>query len=202
MEYKLSKLFDECAFKGNWTTIKNVDFKFKEHNDILEIYFMGSYQLSDWFFNFLFKKKLYKQFRVHKGFYKEYSIIRSIVLDKCYSKEYKRIVIIGYSLGGALCQLALEDILYHFPKLDVIGYAFETPRCLKVPNEYKYMWNNLLTTECNYDLVCHVPPKIFGFNDLGTKIKISGDTTIIQNKLPKCIKSHFAECVLDGLHKI
>lgn len=198
----MKTLFENCAYKGGWTTINDVDFKFIENDDKLEIYFMGSYQLKDWVLNFLFTKKLYKQFRVHRGFYKAYSQVRNLILDKIYNNEYKKIIVVGYSHGGALCQLCLEDLVYHFPTIDIIGYAFETPRCLKVPKQYRYMWNNLITTECNNDIVCHCPPKLFGYDELGTKIQLMGDVNLVQNNLPNFIKSHYPNVVLDGLKKI
>lgn len=201
-EYMLKELFYECAYKGGWTTINNVDFKFIEHDETLEIYFQGSYQWQDWVFNFLFAKRVYKMYKVHRGFYYCYSQVRSIILDKCYSKPYKKIIIVGYSHGGSLCQLALEDILWHFPSLDIKGYAFESPRCLKVPKKYKSLWGNLTRIVDGCDIVCHCPPKLFGFDDLGTAIKIKGDTKLVDKwYLPRFIKYHYPQVVMNGLEK-
>lgn len=200
----LKELFNECAYKGGWTTINNVDFKFIEHEDILEIYFQGSYQWQDWFFNFLFTKKVYKMFKVHRGFYHCYMQVRSTILDKIYNSDnkYKKIVLVGYSHGSALCQLALEDILWHFPTMKIVGYAFESPRCLKVKKEHRHLWNGLIRIVNGNDIVCHLPPRIFGFSDLGNEIKIKGDTSLVDKCLPKCIKSHYPNVVMNGLEKL
>lgn len=197
----LKELFYECAFKGGWTTVNNVDFKFIENDDTLQIYFMGSYQASDWFFNFLFAKKVYKMFKVHRGFYHCYSQVRSTILDKCYSKNYKEIIVIGYSHGSALATLLHEDLIYHFSKTKITTYAFESPRVLKVKKKYRNLWQDLTRIENGADIVCHVPPKLFGYTDLGKKIKIKGDVKLVDNNLPCCIKYHFPSCVLDGIEK-
>ena len=199
----LTELFIEVAYKGDWQTINSVDYKFIEHGDTLEIYFMGSYQFSDWWFNFDFKEKVYNQFKVHRGFLRCYNQVRSIILDKIYSRNYKSVIVVGYSHGSALCTLAIEDIKYHFPNIYLKGYAFESPRCVKVPKELRYKWNDLVVIRNGTDLVTHLPPKLFGYDDVGTMLNIKGDTKLIDKwYLPKCIKYHFQQCVLDGLNKL
>lgn len=199
---ELYNLFYECAYKGGWTTINDVDFKFIEKKDILEIHFMGSKQTTDWIRNFLFTKKIYKEFRVHRGFFNAYSEVRNIILDKVYnlySHELK-IVVVGYSHGGALCTLCLEDLVYHFPQLEIKGYAFESPRCVKAPKKIRERWKNLIVICNGCDIVTHCPPKFLGYNDLGTMLKIKGDTKLVDKwYLPCFIKYHYPQCVLDGL---
>lgn len=199
----MKNLFYKCAYEIEYETVgDDVNYAFVEEKDTLYIYFQASSSLTDWVLNFLFKKKLYGMFKVHRGFLHAYSQVRNIVLDKVYSKKYKSVVIVGYSHGGSLTQLALEDIVFHFPNINAYAYAFESPRCLKVPKSKRYLWANLKTIRNNNDLITHLPPKLFGFDDLGTMIKISGDTELVKNRMPKCIKSHYPDCVLDGLHKL
>lgn len=198
----LKELFYKCAYDGDWQVAgKDTDYKFIEENDTLYIFYKGSDSDYDWRMNFTFTQKVYKMFRVHKGFFKEYSDVRNIILDKCYSKDYKKIIFVGYSLGGAICTLCLEDLNYHFKDKEIYGYAFESPRSLKVPKKYRYLWKNLFRIKNNEDLITHLPPKIFGYNDLGKEIKIKGDTSLVKNHLPKCIKSHYPNVVYDGLIK-
>lgn len=199
----LKELFYKCAFEGDWQVAgKDTDYKFVEQNDTLYIFFKGSDSDYDWKTNFTFTQKVYKQFRVHKGFYKEYTDVRNIVLDKCYSKDYKRIIVVGYSLGGAICTLAIEDINYHFPNKEIVGYAFESPRVIKCKKKYKYLWDNLTIIRCNQDIVTHLPPKLFGYSDVGHMLKIKGDTKLVKGWwIPKCIKSHYPQVVLQALEK-
>lgn len=199
----MKDLFYNCAYKVKYKTIGNdVNYAFVETKGVLYIYFQGSSSLTDWVRNFLFTENPYKMFKVHKGFYEAYKEVRNVLLDKAYSKEYKEIIIVGYSHGGALCQIAFEDLKYHFPNIIIKGYAFESPRCLKVPKKYRHLWNGLYVIRNNNDLITHLPPMFLGYNHQGEMIKINGDTSLVKNHLPKCIKSHYAECVLDGLHNI
>lgn len=200
-------LFHQCAYVidydcvGNSVNYKFVDADYDEHGvaKTLYIYFQGSNSITDWVENFLFTKKVYKEFRVHRGFYYAYSQIRDILLNEVYYNDYTKIIVVGYSHGGALCQLALEDLVYHFPKLDISGVAFETPRCLKVKKKYRDRWKTLITVRDGTDIVTHCPPKIFGYTDLGTMVKVKGDTSKVKKHIPKCVKYHYPQVVEDGL---
>ena len=198
----LQKLFQMCAYEIDYDTIgDSVNYKFIEEDEgeTLYIYFQGSNSISDWVENFLFTKKLYKEFKVHRGFYRAYSQVRDLMLNMVYCHDYKKIIVVGYSHGGALAQLAHEDVVYHFPNLEVKTYAFEAPRCLKVNKRYRERWKNLTMIKNGNDIVTHMPPKIFGYTDLGTTIKIKGDTSLVNKRIPKCVKYHFPQVVLNGI---
>ena len=204
----LKELFENCAYNIEYKQIgDSVNYAFVENNKTLYIYFQGSNSITDWVRNFLFTKKVYKQFCVHRGFYTAYLEARNLLLDKICelddNGDYKwlKIVIIGYSHGGALAQFTHEDAVYHRQDIKdcILTYAFETPRALKVPKKWRYLWKNLTTIRTNNDIVSHCPPKMFGYNDLGTMIKVKGDTSLVDKKLPKCIKSHFPQVVMDAL---
>ena len=207
---KLSKLFQACAYEIEYQTIgNNVNYAFIENkaDKTLFVYFQGSHEKIDWIRNFLFTQKVYKMFRIHKGFYNAYVEARSMLIDKIcecdINGDYKwlKIVIVGYSHGGALAQIFHEEAIYHRNDIkdDIFTYAFESPRCLKVPKKYKHLWANLTTTRCNTDLITHLPPMLFGYDNLGKMLKIKGDVSLVKNHVPYCIKSHFPQCVLNGL---
>lgn len=220
----LQQLFHKCAYEIKYDTIgDSVNYKFIEEDKgkTLFIFFEGSNSITDWVENFMFTHKLYKEFRVHKGFYRAYSQVRDLMLDKAMEEETKyelingglesrkvtrykfnNIIIVGYSHGGALCQLAHEDIVYHLPSVNVHSYAFESPRCLKVSKKYRDRWKDLVVIRNGCDIVTHCPPKIFGYTDLGTMIKIKGDVSLVNKRMPKCIKYHYPQCVEDGLAKV
>lgn len=206
----MKELFKNCAYDIDYKQIgDSVNYAFVEQGKTLYVYFQGSNSITDWVRNFLFTEKVYKMFRVHKGFFSAYSEARNMLLDKIYERDengdYKwlQIIIVGYSHGGALCQLFLEDCVYHRHDIKdcIKGYAFETPRCLKVPKKYRHLWDNLIVIRNGCDLITHLPPAIFGYHHLGTMVKIKGDTKLVENKMPKCIKYHYPQCVLDGLDK-
>ena len=204
MNKTLLELFTNCAYNIHYKQVgDSVNYAFIEQDKrkTLYVYFEGSNSITDWVENFMFTKKVYKEFRVHRGFYRAYSQVRDLLLNRVYDNNYEKIIVIGYSHGGALCQLALEDLVYHFPQLDIHGYAFETPRALKVSKKYKERWKNLTTIRNGNDIVTHCPPKIFGYTDLGTMINIKGDTSLVDSKCPRCVKYHYPQCVIDGLEK-
>lgn len=200
----LQELFHKCAYEIKYDTIgDSVNYKFieQDNGETLYIFFQGSNSITDWVENFFFTKRLYKEFKVHRGFYHAYSQVRDIMLNMIYYHDYKKIIIVGYSHGGALSQLAHEDIVYHFPNISVYTFAFESPRCLKVKKKYRERWKNLTVIRNGSDIVTHMPPKIFGYTDLGTMIKIKGDISLVDKKIPKCVKYHYPQVVEDGLKK-
>ena len=200
--YKLSKLFQLCAYEIVYTNVgDDVSYATKtdKAENTLYIFFQGSSGLEDWKNNFDFKEMAYGLFKVHRGFYRCYYQVRNIILDKIYANNYDKVVVVGYSHGSAIATLCHQDIVYHFPKLDVQTFAFESPRCLKVPKKLRFYWESLTRIKVNQDLITHLPPKIFGFNDVGKELHLKGDTSLVKNHLPKCIKSHYPEVVLNAL---
>lgn len=198
----LLELFNTCLTISYEQIGDKVNYAFKEEKDTLYIFFEPSSSLEDWKANFDFKKEMYDIFKVHRGFYNCYYQCRNFVLDKVYSKEWKEVIVVGYSHGGALATICHQDIRYHFPNLKVHTYAFESPRCLKVPKKYRFYWEGLTRIVNGTDIVAHCPPKIFGYTDLGTMLKVKGDTSLVEKRLPKCIKSHYPQVVEDGLEKL
>lgn len=199
----LVKLFYECAYVGDYQTVRHdVNYKFVIDDDCLYIYFQGSNSITDWVRNFMFKEVAFETFKVHRGFYNAYMEVRNIILDKVYSKEWKEVVVVGYSHGGALCTLATQDIRYHFPNIKLYGYAFESPRCVSVNKKQKEMWKDLTVIRDGCDIVTHLPPMIFGYSNVGTMLKIKGDTKLVDKwYIPRCIKYHYPQVVLNGLEK-
>ena len=62
-------------------------------------------------------------------------------------------------------------------------------------------WEKFTVIRTNNDIVTHMPPRIFSYSDVGTLMQIYGDTSLVENKLPKCIKSHYPQVVEDALKK-
>ena len=234
---KLSELFYECVYRGNWQTINDVDFKFVENKDTLEIYFMGSSQVLDWVRNFMFKKRPYKDmqipYRVHRGFLEAWKEVEDVIIAKIKERvvtevsspyadpeanitpsiapiieyKWKKVVVIGYSHGGALAAFCHECVWFWRPDLretGLIGYGFEAPRIFggfSVPKILQERWQNFFVIRTNNDLVTHCPPALFRFCHVGDIIKVKGNTDLAPKKwyIPKCIKSHYPEVVYDAL---
>lgn len=122
--------------------------------------------------------------------------------------RWKHIVVVGYSHGGALAAFCHECVWFYRPDLrrsGLEGYGFEAPRIyagFKVKEILKQRWEHFTVIRCNNDIVTHCPPALFGFTHVGNMIKIKGDTSLVHNKAPKCVKSHYPEIVCDALLKI
>lgn len=223
--HNILTLFQMCDHGVSYETAGNcVNYAFVEEGEELHrtlyIFFQGSSEKTDWIRNFLFRKKPYKDmkipYRVHRGFLKAWKEVEDIVINKITEKDefgcyrvnrYQKVVVVGYSHGAALAALCHECVWFNRPDLrdgGLIGCGFEAPRvygwfCVK--KELKERWNTFHVVRTNNDIVTHMPPWIFGYCHVGTLINIHGDTSLINNKLPKCFKSHFPQVVEDALKK-
>lgn len=219
MEKKsLLELFKTCDCGISYKNAgDSVSYAFEEERDHLRIYFQGSSQIADWVRNFLFKKKPYSDmkipYKVHGGFLAAWKEVKDIIKQKIEEKgedgnfKFKSITVIGYSHGGALAALCHEFCWYwrNDIKDDLFGFGFEAPRVyggFKVKKELKERWEHFTVVRTNSDLVTHCPPALFGYCHVGTMLKVKGDTKLVNNKLPKCVKSHFPATVRDALSKL
>lgn len=66
----------------------------------------GSDDIKDWALNFFFiKQHIGEGVRVHKGFYQSYKNLEFPIMGQIAIHSPKRIVFLGHSRGGAVCQL-------------------------------------------------------------------------------------------------
>ena len=216
--------FENCAYNIVYQQIgDSVNYAFVENDRTLYIYFQGSNSITDWVRNFLFPAKPYKdmgiKYRVHRGFLAAWKEVEDLIISKINETIYKknkdnvfeevkrwtRIIIIGYSHGGALAAFCHECVWFHRPDLRIgqlEGYGFEAPRIYAgwwVKKSLKERWKTFTVIRCNNDIVTHCPPALFGFCHVGKILKIKGDTKLVKNHLPRCVKSHYPQVVSDGL---
>jgi len=232
LQLKLSNLFYNCAHTVKYKTVgHDVNYAFVEERDILYIYFQGSESVTDWIRNFLFGKRPYKDmaipYRVHRGFLAAWKEVEDIVIEKIQEKRkkrfynsfedsyyfkqvyrWKKIIVVGYSHGGALAAFCHECVWFWRPDLredGLVGYGFEAPRMYaeyRVKPELRERWKTFTVIRTNNDLVTHCPPAIFKYHHVGHILKVKGDTSLVKKwYIPKCIKSHFPEVVYDALIK-
>ena len=214
----LLELFKTCDCGISYNNVgDSVSYAFKEEGSHLEIYFQGSSQIADWVRNFLFKKKPYKDmeipYKVHGGFLAAWREVKDVIKQKIEEKDengkfkFESITVIGYSHGGALAALCHEFCWFwrNDIKDNIFGFGFEAPRVyggFKVKKELKERWEHFTVIRTNNDLVTHCPPVIFGYCHVGNMLKVKGDTTLVKNKLPKCVQSHFPATVRDALETL
>lgn len=226
-----------CGVKYE-TVGDEVNYAFVGHGRTLYIYFQGSSEISDWIRNFLFKKRPYKDmgipYRVHRGFLAAWKQVEDIVIAKITERvvtdngtvfsdpeaaftsdaspaveyRWKKIVVVGYSHGGALAAFCHECVWFWRPDLrenrGLEGYGFEAPRIFggfRVPAVLKERWATFTVIKTNNDIVVHCPPCFLRYCHVGEILQVHGDTSLVTRKIPKCVKSHFPEVVHDALLK-
>ena len=215
---KLSELFHLCTYDVEYQQVgDSVNYAFLDEGDTLYIFFEGSNSISDWVRNFLFPSKPYKdmeiKYRVHRGFLAAWKEVEDIIINKICEDDdkgnyrWKEIVVVGYSHGGALATFCHECVWYWRPDIrddKLHGYGFEAPRIYAswhLKKALKERWKNFVVVRTNNDIVTHCPPVIFGYRHVGSVLKIKGNTKLVDNKQPKCVKSHYPQVVYDALLK-
>lgn len=213
---KASELFHRCAYDITYQQAgDSVNYAFENKGTTLYIYFQGSNSISDWVRNFLFPAKPYKDmeipYRVHRGFLAAWKEVEDIIIAKITEKKaddtfkWKKIVVIGYSHGGALAAFCHECCWFWRPDLrehKLIGYGFEAPRIYagyRVKKALQERWQNFIIIRTGSDIVTHCPPCIFGFTHVSDVVKIVGDPSLVTEKLPKFVKYHFPQVVYQAL---
>lgn len=182
---KLLKYFNTCWSLEYDVVGKDVNYKFVPYGNTLEIYFQGSSSTTDWLRNFAFAKKPYKDmtitFRVHSGFLEAWKEVEDLVIAKIKEKDknnkykFKKITVVGYSHGAALAALCHECVNYYRPDAKLLGLGFEAPRIyagFKVKKELVRRWEHFYVIRNDTDIVTHMPPKIFGYCDVGNELHI------------------------------
>lgn len=211
------ELFRECNKEENFSRFSaEVNVGFQEHGDTLLILFEPSDGSVDWRHNFAFFRKPYRDmeipYKVHGGFLKCWKIVKNEVVLRVIEKDVegdfrqKKVVITGYSHGGALALLAHECVWFERPDLrdkGILTIAFEAPRIYggwRVKEELKERWRNCFVVRNHRDIVTHMPPRIFGFSDVGALLNIWN-----REKNIRCIKAHtpkwIQKALLDEINK-
>lgn len=218
---KMSELFHYCAYEANYINVDGwVSYAFVENGNSLEIYWQGSYETEDWISNFWFfpkKKKPYKEmedpYKVHSGFLFAWKKVEDLIhnkiteVDETGNFKWKDITIVGYSHGGALTFFSTEMVWYYREDLRENGFrsfAFESPRVFSgwhIPKKLKERWANMTVVRTGCDIVTHCPPWLFRFCHAGKMIKLEGDISLVEDKIPFFIKYHFPQVVYDALLK-
>lgn len=167
---KTDKEYAELLLSGDWATAgTDTQYKIIEEDDETIIVFAESNSKMDWKINLNFPKKAYKKEKqsmyVHRGFLKEWKLIRDILLNYVegafYIGSVKKITVVGWSYGGAMATLCMEDILYTFPviKDSVRLVTFGSPRLIGFWNfnKNKHIWKNTTRYTNSSDIVTCIP---------------------------------------------
>ena len=206
--HSLTYLFNKCLNANYKDNDIDTSYAFVEEGDTLYIYFEGSVTKLDWFHNFMFKKKPYKDmknpYKMHRGFLKCWKSIEDIIIAKITEKlddqfKWKSIRVVGYSHGAALAMLCHECCWYHRNDIaeDLKTIGFEGPRVYgsyKVKDSLKERWKNFRLIRNHTDIVTHVPPFIFGYTHVEEIIKIKRQSFYC------FVKAHMWQNVMESLN--
>lgn len=177
---KLSELFKKCLSIPYRHVNNSADYALERVGNTLYIYFESSNGELDWLNNFYFPAKPYnvenKIWLAHRGFVGVFKSIEPYIATPVSDLTLEKIVIVGYSHGGALAVLCHEYVWYNRPDLRhaLEGYAFGAPRVIwgQIPSSTASRWQALTIIRNIDDIVTHLPPKIFGYTHVGTILEI------------------------------
>lgn len=153
---------------------------YDSYTDCIFVSFRGSSNIKNWISNIQISKvNPYNNtgIAVSKGFYKDYSYIKSDLLDNLslLKKEYKtnNIFLTGHSLGGALATLMAFDILNKYTNYNIkYLITYGSPRVgnkdfSSVMNKYNYISYRVTHY---YDIVPHIPEEFMGYSHISNEI--------------------------------
>ena len=201
---KLYQLLSQCMEIPYFRVGVSANYAIKRVGDVLYVFFQGSDGKNDWKNNLDFPAKAYKRMGktvwfAHRGFLKVWKEIEPSLVDNIADTSLCKIVIVGYSHGGALAMLCHEYVWYHRPDLrtTIEGYGFGCPRVLwGIKNaDLKQRWNNFSVIRNLDDLITHLPPVLLGYSHVGKMLKIGKRGTY------SAVQAHYAENILRELQK-
>lgn len=180
---KISELFERCLKIPYTRTPNHGDFATEVLDGTLYIYFEHSNGKTDWVNNLDFPTMAYsneqeKTFFAHRGFLRVFKSITpylATALKNAKANKYDKIVVVGYSHGGALAVLCHEYLWFNLENMrdKIYTYAVAPPRVIwgKVAH-LENRWQHLTTVINKGDLVPTLPPKILGYTHVGKTLEI------------------------------
>lgn len=190
------RIFRYCV-RGDYTyhnpvTDTQWDYKYvvSPVDDKIELWirFEESQSNLDWIQNFNARKiRLRKndEFKVHKGYATKFNSVRDAVRSIVEIGNYDRLIISGFSQGGALAQLLHHDVFRRTGKEPYATYTFASPRVFTKKGLSANCWNNLKRFVYKNDGVTRIPPVWMGFRHFGTKVQIGEQPNFFQKLLPR-----------------
>ena len=172
---------------------ETASYMVEREGDTLRLYFEKSNGKTDWRNNLRFlaiPKKPYKDMTAvwfaHRGFLKVWKIIEPHLAEQIADPTVKRIEIAGYSHGAAIALLCFEYCNYHRPDIPVEGVGFGAPRVVWgiVPKQVKERMAGFLVVRNGKDLVTHLPPRVFGYRQMGRLKKVGASVDPIKDHYP------------------
>lgn len=172
----LATQFNNIKDMSQWkTTGLDVDYRVVSSHteEIIYLYFKESDSKLDWVINLYFPKKVYKgqenYMLCHRGFVKAWKSANDVIMDELLTtiKNHPtyQVFICGWSLGGALSQLASEDYYYR-AKQCLSTHNIPIMPTLITYGSPKVSWGK--RTQKHFQNCCKAIYQIANYNDLVT----------------------------------
>lgn len=148
-------------------------------------------------------KNMPVKWRSHRGFLKVWRGMRDEIeaaVEKLLyeSSNVDRIIVVGYSHGGAMALLAYEDMKYIYgDRYNIFGFGFAAPRVIfgRIPPEVRDRIEGFITVRNANDIVTHVPPRFLGYKNSGEILQIG------RRHIYTPIGAHYAFAYVEELKK-
>ncbi len=193
----LEALFKRCISIEYTNITGDGSYAYEKLGDTLYIYFEGSNGIMDWQNNLNFPIKAYKGIYVHRGFLLVWKSLEPYIKKAISDTSPDKIILVGYSHGGALAVLCHEYIWYNYPALrsHLLGYGFGAPRVVwGFLGDKAARWESFTVVRNIDDIVTHLPPSILGYRHVGRLLEIG------KRKKYSMTDAHREENILAELH--
>ncbi len=186
MENKLLYYFLKCLNTKYLHTKEGGSFALERKGKTLYIFFEHSNGKIDWKSNLDFRVMRLENgtasFLCHRGFLRVWNSILPYIKGQIEDKSVEKIVIVGYSHGGAIAGICYEYVKRNRRDIEnqIEGYGYGSPRFL-----FKWGKRSSLTYDSFHgyyvvrnknDIVTYLPPRLFGFVHVGEIINIGKNT--------------------------
>jgi len=172
---ELSQLYALCLRVPYSRVGQNANYALRRQGETLYIFFEDSEGLRDWQRNLEFSARPYGEYLVHRGFLSVWQDLEPILALPIADRSVGKILIAGYSHGGALAALCHEYAWRIRPDLQdtLEGYGFGSPRVIRGrKGESLRPWEHFTVVRNRGDLVTHLPPASFGYTHVGSMLQI------------------------------
>lgn len=196
----LESLFRRCI-SIEYTNIEGEgSYAYETIYDVLYIYFEKSNGSLDWKNNLDFPARAYAgcDCFAHRGFLRVWKSLLPYIDNILAKEHFNKVIIVGYSHGGALAVLCHEYIWFNYPHLQnsLTGYGFGAPRVIwGILGNKRHRWDTFTVIRNVNDLVTHLPPVLLGYRHVGTLLKIGSKGKY------SMIDAHREESILRELSK-
>ncbi len=179
MEEYLNQTVWNRTFRPGWNHENketDTEWSSKIEGDTLILSFQGSLSKLDWIQNFMLWKKPYKRmkkwFFIHTGFLKKWKSIQEAVFKIVVDSNVKKVLLYGFSQGAGIATVALEDVAFNFPELDVKGIVYGSPRVISLFGSKEFNSRiDLVRVEYGNDIVTKIPPCWLFFKHVGKRFR-------------------------------